>query len=132
MKARLVAMVVALLPAAVFAFGQASVNYEEPAALEQLIEGRGKPPYILVDVRTPEEYAFGHIPTALNIPVSEIGSRPPTPDKSALIVVYCRSGSRSATAQRTLQGMGYTRVVNFGPVSKWEKPLVEGSEPLGP
>jgi rhodanese-related sulfurtransferase len=131
MKARFVAMVVALLPAAAFAFGQAGVNYEEPAALERLIEGRGKPPYILVDVRTPEEYAFGHIPTAVNIPVSEIASRPPTEDRSALIVVYCRSGSRSGTAQRTLREMGYGNVVNFGPVSKWEKPLVTGDSPLG-
>ncbi len=132
MKSRLLAIVVALLPAAAFAFGQAGVNYEDLGALEKLIAGKGNPPYTLVDVRTPEEYAFGHIPTAINIPVSEIGSRPPTTDTSALIIVYCRSGSRSATAQRTLQGMGYTNVVNFGPVSKWQKPLVEGDQPLAP
>ncbi len=121
-----------LLPVAAFASGQAGVSYEEPAALEKLIAGKGNPPYILVDVRTPEEYAFGHIPTAINIPVSDIASRPPTADKKALIIVYCRSGSRSGTAQRTLQGMGYTNVVNFGAVSKWENPLVEGDQPLGP
>jgi len=128
MKPRALLLILAVIPVAAFAFGQAQVNYEDPAALERLIEA-GKTPYILVDVRTPEEYASGHIPTAINIPNTEIGSRPPTQDLSALIIVYCRSGNRSGQAQQVLQGMGYTNVVNFGPVSKWRKPLVMGDAP---
>jgi phage shock protein E len=132
MKPNLFAIVLALLTAAAaFAVGQAAVNYEEPAALEKLVEGKSHP-YFLVDVRTPEEYASGHIPTAVNIPNTEIGSRPPTADTSALIIVYCRSGNRSGAAQKVLQAMGYRNVINFGPLSKWEKPLVMGDAPTAP
>jgi rhodanese-related sulfurtransferase len=117
----------------VFGFGQAQKSeaqpdYRDTAALEKLIEGKTIP-YFLVDVRTPEEYAAGHIPTAINIPVTEIGRRPPTKDLDALIVVYCRSGNRSGTAQQVLQEMGYRNVVNYGAVSNWRKPLVTGNNP---
>lgn len=128
MKPRAFLLVLAIIPVAAFAFGQAQADYEDTATLEKLIAGKTTP-YLLVDVRTPEEYASGHIPTAINIPVTEIGSRPPTKDLSALIIVYCRSGSRSGMAQRTLQEMGYRNVINFGSVYKWEMPLVEGDQP---
>jgi phage shock protein E len=128
MKPRAFLLILAIIPVAAFAFGQAQANYEDTATLEKLIGGKTVP-YILVDVRTPEEYASGHIPTAINIPVTEIGSRPPTNDLSALIIVYCRSGSRSGMAQRALQEMGYRNVVNYGTVFKWEMPLVEGDQP---
>ena len=131
MKLKILAIAAVLVPVAAFAFGQAALNYEDPAALAKLVEGKAGS-YLLVDVRTPEEYASGHIPTAINIPVDEISSRPPTKDLSALIVVYCRSGNRSGAAQRALQGMGYTNVVNFGAVSKWREPLVTGDAPLAP
>ena len=53
--------------------------------------------YIILDVRTEEEYASGHIPNAINIPNEVIGSEeiPELPDKDQLILVYCRSGNRS-------------------------------------
>jgi rhodanese-related sulfurtransferase len=93
-------------------------TYRDPDALAQLITS-GNPPHFLVDVRTPEEYADGHIPTAINIPVSEIGERPPTTDKGALIIVYCASGGRSARSKARLEGLGYTRVVDFGGIFRW-------------
>ncbi len=80
--------------------------------------------YILVDVRTAEEFASGHIPTAVNIPYDTILDKPPTRDKAALIIVYCRSGSRSAMAYRALIGAGYTNVVNFGAIGKWKGEIV--------
>ena len=103
--------------------------YDDPDALAKLILENSEP-YTLVDVRTPEEYASGHIPTAVNIPVNTIADHPPTQDKAALIIVYCQSGGRSATAKKTLDGMGYTRVVNFGSVTRWKGALVEGDSPV--
>ena len=99
------------------------VSYAEPEALARLIAEKSEP-YILVDVRTPAEYDSGHIPTAVNIPVTEIAEKPPTADTKALIIVYCRSGARSAAAAKTLTDLGYTRVVDFGGVSRWKGGLV--------
>ncbi|MGA2480327.1 MAG: rhodanese-like domain-containing protein [Spirochaetia bacterium] len=102
-------------------------RYRDPSQLSRLVE-TGKPAYILVDVRTPEEFAAGHIPTAVNIPVTDIANRPPTKDKNALIVVYCRTGNRSAKAKTALEGLGYTGVVDFGGISRWTGSLTEKNE----
>ena len=128
MKSTMLKLVLVGIPVAAYAFGQAEVNYKEPARLAELVAGN-QVPYILVDVRTPAEYASGHIPTAVNIPVTEIATRLPTEDTSALIILYCRSGARSASARQTLQGLGYSNVVDFGSVSKWSEGLVEGDAP---
>ena len=98
-------------------------GYHDPDALARLVAG-GEPAHFLVDVRSPEEYAAGHIPTAINIPVSQIGDRPPTDDRNALIVVYCASGARSARAAAVLDGLGYLRVVDFGSISRWTGSVV--------
>ena len=131
MNTRRLALITVLTLAAVFvaaALPADEKGFDDPARLEQLIRD-GKPAYLLVDVRTPAEYESGHIPTALNVPVDVIGTRPPAVDKASLIVVYCRSGNRSATARKILMDLGYTNVVDFGAVSRWERPLVTGKEP---
>ena len=131
MNTRRLALITVLTLAAVFtaaALPAEEKGYDDPARLERLIR-EGKPAYLLVDVRTPEEYRSGHIPTAVNIPVDVIGSRPPAVDKASLIIVYCRSGNRSATARKILMDLGYTNVIDFGAVSRWERPLVTGMEP---
>jgi phage shock protein E len=102
--------------------------YDDPQSLAGLVAQKSEP-YILVDVRTAAEYGQGHIPTAINIPVTELEGRLPTADRSALIIVYCASGKRSATAAQILTGLGYTRVVNFGAVSRWTGSLVRGDTP---
>jgi rhodanese-related sulfurtransferase len=102
--------------------------YEDPKALAALVAER-KPDWHLVDVRTSTEYADGHIPASINIPYTEIGTNPPTEDRQALIVVYCRSGARSSTAKAILESLGYSRVVDFGSVSRWTGALVRGSDP---
>jgi rhodanese-related sulfurtransferase len=114
--------------AAASALPAAEKGFDDPARLARLVR-EGKPAYVLVDVRTPAEYESGHIPTAVNVPVDVIGTRPPTEVKDALIIVYCRSGNRSAAARKTLVDLGYTNVVDFGAVSRWERPLVTGKEP---
>jgi len=85
-------------------------------------------PYILLDVRTESEYAQMRIDGALLIPAAEIRVRAADelPDKSALILVYCRSGGRSAAATRELVGMGYTNVYDFGGILSWPYDTVSG------
>lgn len=77
--------------------------------------------YLILDVRTEEEYAEGHIPGAIVIPVEEIGERAEKelPDRGRLILVYCRGGVRSKVAAQTLAGLGYTNVVEFGGILSW-------------
>lgn len=76
---------------------------------------------IVLDVRTPEEYAEAHIPGAINVPNEEIGEEPiaELPDKDQLILVYCRSGNRSKQAAQKLADQGYTNVVEFGGINDW-------------
>jgi rhodanese-related sulfurtransferase len=65
----------------------------------------------VVDVRTPQEFADGHVPGAVNVPYDQIGSRlAEVGPKDAPIVLYCRSGRRSAVAAEALRGHGYTDV----------------------
>ena len=78
--------------------------------------------YIILDVRRPDEYAEGHIPGAINVPNEEIGTAEiaELPDKSQLILVYCRSGRRSKEASEKLVKLGYTNIVEFGGILDWK------------
>ena len=78
--------------------------------------------YIILDVRRPDEYAEGHIPGAINVPNEEIGSAEISelPDKTQLILVYCRSGRRSKEASEKLVKLGYTNIVEFGGILDWK------------
>jgi len=91
--------------------GGASISREE---LAQRIEA-GRAPLIL-DVRTAEEYAAGHIPGAVNIPVDELADRlgEVKAGKGDEIVVHCKSGRRAAMAEEMLVGAGYTGVRDLG------------------
>jgi phage shock protein E len=74
----------------------------------------------LIDVRTPEEFAAGHIPNAINIPVSELGGRlAEVGPKDKTVVVYCRSGARSSRARQELLNAGFKEVINLGAMSNW-------------
>lgn len=77
---------------------------------------------IIVDVRTKEEYAAGHIKNSLLIPYDEIESKAASllPDKNAAIIVYCRSGRRSEIAAKSLLKLGYTNVADMGAISDWK------------
>lgn len=82
--------------------------------------------YVLLDVRTQEEYTAGHIDGAVLIPDFEISQRAEAelPDKDAVILVYCRSGRRSALAAQELAAMGYTNVYDFGGIQDWGYDIV--------
>ena len=77
--------------------------------------------YIILDVRTAEEYNEGHIPGAINLPNESIGTSEISelPVKDQLILVYCRSGRRSKEAAEKLVKLGYTNVVEFGGIIDW-------------
>lgn len=78
-------------------------------------------PLVVLDVRTAEEYAQAHIPGALLLPNEEIGDTPPAmlPVLDTEILIYCRSGNRSAQAAQKLVNMGYTNVYDFGGINSW-------------
>lgn len=77
--------------------------------------------YVILDVRTEEEFAQGHIPGAMLIPDYAIREEAESslPDKDALILVYCRSGRRSKNAAETLAELGYTNIREFGGILDW-------------
>ncbi len=82
----------------------------------------------MVDVRTEKEYAAGHIEGAILIPNETITDKRPEqlPDLDAEILIYCRSGRRSAEAAKKLIAMGYTRVYDFGGIIDWPYGIVTG------
>lgn len=72
----------------------------------------------LLDVRSHEEFQSGHLRGAANIPVQELPRRLAEVPKNHAVVVYCRSGGRSAAAAQLLASAGF-RVVDIGPMSAW-------------
>ncbi len=78
--------------------------------------------YIILDVRTEEEYKEGHIPGAINLPNEEVSIETTNnlTDKEQLILVYCRSGNRSKTASKKLLELGYTNIYDFGGINDWK------------
>ena len=83
--------------------------------------------YIIIDARTNEEFAEGHIENAILIPEYEIADRADNelPDKDDLILVYCRSGRRSKIASEELVKLGYTNVKEFGGIIDWPYEIVK-------
>lgn len=77
--------------------------------------------HVILDVRTEEEYAQGHIPGAILIPDYEIETKAEEvlTDKDQMILVYCRSGRRSKNAAQVLLELGYTDIREFGGIIDW-------------
>ena len=123
-----VAIVLAVLLLAGCAAPAEEISYRQinmDEAITMMEEGSG---YIILDVRTPEEFADKHIPGAINIPNEAIGTEeiPELPDKDQLILVYCRSGNRSKQASEKLVALGYTNIVEFGGINDWPGETVTG------
>ena len=94
------------------------VNVTAEEAKEMMDSQTG---YIILDVRTQEEYDQGHIPGAILIPDYEIKARAEEvlTDKDQLILIYCRSGRRSKLAAEALVELGYTNIAEFGGIIDW-------------
>jgi len=74
----------------------------------------------LVDVRASFEFAAGHIPGAINLPVQQVRERQQElGPKDKPIVVYCRSGHRSQVAYDELKSAGFTQLYDLGPMTAW-------------
>ena len=93
-----------------------NITAEEAKQIMDTEEG-----YIILDVRTQEEYDQGHIPGAIVISHEEIAEKAEKmlTDKDQLILVYCRSGRRSKIAAETLVELGYTNIKEFGGIIDW-------------
>ncbi|MFN8378001.1 MAG: rhodanese-like domain-containing protein [Anaerolineae bacterium] len=74
----------------------------------------------LIDVRTPEEFASGHLPNAVNIPLDELPNRLGEVATDEPVVLYCRSGNRSGQAAQLLASEGYTQVLDLGGIVAWQ------------
>jgi phage shock protein E len=77
-------------------------------------------PHQLIDVRTAEEFASGHLPNAINIPLQELPDRLAEVATDEPVVLYCRSGNRSNQAAQLLAGEGFTQVLDLGGIVAWE------------
>ena len=106
---------------------------EKPISYEQITQEKAKElmetqtDYVIIDARTDEEFAQGHIEGAVLIPEYEIEQKAPQiiPDKDTLILVYCRSGRRSKIASEELVKLGYTNVKEFGGIIDWKYEIVK-------
>lgn len=87
--------------------------------------------YVLLDVRTQEEFDAGYIEGARLLPDTEVRDRAETelPDKEKPILIYCRSGRRSALAAADLAELGYHEVYDFGGIIDWPYEIVRTSDP---
>ena len=101
------------------------INMDEAIAMME-----AESDYIILDVRTPEEFSEKHIPGAINIANETIGSEeiPELADKDQLILVYCRSGNRSKQASEKLVALRYTNIIEFGVINDWPGEVVSEAE----
>lgn len=80
---------------------------------------------VLLDVRTPSEYAAGHIDGSKNIPLQSMETAGEAlPDKNAPLYVYCHSGARSRNAARILRRLGYSDITDLGGIIKYKGKVV--------
>lgn len=100
---------------------QSGTTYRQISSEEAQKEMESSSGYVILDVRTQQEYEEGHIPMAICIPNESIDREPPMllPNKEQTIYVYCRSGRRSKEAAQKLFNMGYKNIVEFGGINAW-------------
>ena len=131
-RSRTLVYIVSAVTAVVFATGWLLMSGVESSASGVVHIGpvgfmealKGDSAAILVDVRTPQEFAEGHLPGAVNVELDRLPDLAPglLPDKNAHLLVYCRSGNRSGFAVSILDQMGYSRLVNMtGGIVQWSQ-----------
>ena len=106
-----------VLANAVYVTGETSMTYKMVSMAEGLEIAKNNPDAIIVDVRRDDEYKAGHIPGAVLLTMETITAETAAkvlPDKSQMILIYCRSGRRSKIAAQTLLELGYSNLIEFG------------------
>lgn len=95
------------------------VNKITPQKAKEIMQGTAD--YYIVDVRCEDEYEQGHIKGAILLPLCELRCRAGEllPIKNNMLLLYCRSGVRSAQAAQIFNTMGYTDIYNFGGILSW-------------
>lgn len=121
-----VLLVLALVLTGVTNFAPKTTGYRQVTTEEAVSIMQTEENYVILDVRTAQEFASGHIPGAALLPNETIGTEdiPLLPDKDQLILVYCRSGNRSKQAAEKLAQLGYTNIVEFGGINSWTGEIV--------
>ena len=132
MKKMLLLVLAAVLAISAVCFAQSPANAEgyQKITPQQAKARMAEPGVIVLDVRMQQEYDAGHIANAvlLPLPLIEAGDAAVGKallDKEAEILVYCRSGRRSAIAANALINMGYTNVFDFGGINDWPYEVVK-------
>ena len=102
-------------------------KYQRITADEAQVLMQKERDYLILDVRSPEEFAEGHIPHAINIPMERIGEEPPQelPDRNQMIFVYCVKGIRSMNVANRLAHMGYKNIIEMGGIQDWHGEIVK-------
>lgn len=121
-----VLLVLALVLTGVTNFTPKTTGYRQVTTAEAVNIMQTEENYVILDVRTAQEFASGHIPGAVLLPNETIGTEDNhlLPDKDQLILVYCRSGNRSKQAAEKLAQLGYTNIVEFGGINSWTGEIV--------
>ena len=100
---------------------KAEMKFPHTVTNEELQQELGRDDLIVLDVREPAEYAFGHIQGAVSIPLGELEQRAGELDSEKEVIVICRTGNRSDFAAKQLQGKGFSRVKNAAQgMSEWD------------
>ena len=97
----------------------------KPEDAIKMLESENPP--ALIDVREPDEFASGHIPNAVNVPLGDVVNgviRLGIP-KDQPVMVYCRTGRRSSEAASKLQGAGYQKIYDLGGITDWPYEIVK-------
>lgn len=114
-------VVVAAVLAAVVAFAAEPVV--APVTQDALVERQRQADagLVVLDVRSPGEFAAGHVPGAINIPHDRIGERFAEVPRDKDVVLYCQSGRRAGIAAQALAAQGYTRLFHLeGDIAAWK------------
>jgi rhodanese-related sulfurtransferase len=111
--------------AALFFFSRPQSSSSHAEAIQRLapatyVQEISDETHLLLDVRTPEEFSSGYIAGAVNIPVQSLAARLSEIPRDQPVVIYCRSGNRSALAAEILADAGYSTIYDMGGIQAWQ------------
>jgi len=117
----LITLIVGVFSSILFANAQKKIEYKkiEPSIFKEMMDNEED--FFLIDVRTAAEFSVSRIPKSFLLPDYDLfeNIEKIIPDKNSVVVLYCRSGSRSKSASKLLINMGYTNVLDLGGIIYW-------------